>query len=129
MIDREGSREDDDSDLEQLFAPLARELDDAAFTAAVMRHVTKRDRRGAIRLAVLGIAGAVGAAFAVGPVTRWLADALRADGAAVADAYRGFGHAVLTLDVAGAMDPRLLALSVAALSVLAWPLLVRWLAR
>jgi hypothetical protein len=130
MIDRDGSRSDEDSQLERLFAPLAREIDDAAFTAAVLRRVALRRRGGLIRTVVLGLAGAIGVAFALGPVTRLLASALPANGAMFLRVYRGLGSDGLrALDAAGPLDSRAFATLLAVLCVLCWPLIVRWLAR
>src|SRR5882672_7717058 len=121
-----------DEDLERLFAPAVRELDDSGFTAVVMRHVRMRRGRLAIRTAVVGLAGAVGAAFALGPVIDLLAalaGTLRASGFTLVGAYRGLDDAAQALGAMGAVDPRALAVAVAVLCVLAWPLLVRWLGR
>jgi len=105
-----------DERIEGLFAAAASELDGAAFTADVMCYVHRSRRRRAVRTAVLGCAAAVGLAFALGPAV---------------DLLQGLAYAARGVQWNGDawLEMYRLPVAVVVFCALAWPVLVRWLAR
>jgi hypothetical protein len=101
----------DERVFERLFARGSTELADDGFSAAVVARVRTLRRRRVVRAAVIGTAAAVGLAFALEP----LADLVRFVGGASGDSLRW-------------IEMYRAPLLVAALGMLGWPALARWVA-
>jgi hypothetical protein len=113
-----------DEGLDRLFAAARRELSDDEFTAAVMKPILQGARRRRVRAGAIGASLVAGVSLAAGPLVElatfvraaahalpWRdADAIRAALVAATEMYRTPVFAVLVC-------------------ALAWPVLVRWVAR
>lgn len=113
MRSQENSERFGDAHLERSFAALNSDLGDADFTASVMRQVRKSQLRRAIRTGVIAAAAAGGVAMAFDPMADLLATV----------------RSTVAWDAVGWLEMYRLPALAAAVCLVAWPALAKWVAR